>query len=77
MKKRILALLLSCAMVVGAVELLHALPEGEDGTVFRLVTDADLSALPEDTSLRRKVKELMLMGGHVGVGRGVLARAFR
>ena len=66
-----------------AFDMLGVIPES-DGVlewVFNLTgaqqKDADLSALPEDTSLRRKVKELMLMGGHVGVGRGVLARAFR
>ena len=37
---------------------------------------ADLSALPEDTSLRRRMKAFLLAGGKVGVGRGVLAREF-
>ena len=50
----------SCAMVIGAVELLHALPEGEDGTVFLLVTDADLSALA--VHLRKRGMEVIGMG---------------
>jgi len=50
----------SCAMVIGAVELLHTLSPGGDGTVFLLVTDADLSALA--VHLRKRGMEVIGMG---------------
>ena len=37
----------------------------------------DLSALPEETSLQRKMKALLLAGRKPGAAYGVLARPFR
>lgn len=49
----------------------------DDGAVYWVCKrkPEDLSAMPEDTSLQRKLKALMLSGGHLGSGAGVLTWA--
>jgi len=39
---------------------------------FKVEEDTDFASLPEDTSLQRKAKALLLNGGYVGIGSGVL-----
>ncbi len=42
--------------------------------VFKVKEDTEFSALPEDTSLQRKAKALLLSGDNVGIGIGVLKK---
>ena len=65
-----------------AFDILEVDPEPDDVLewVFRLTEEqqknADISALPENTTLQREVKKLLLSGGRVGIAGGVLAREF-
>ena len=40
--------------------------------VFKVPKDADFATLPENTSLQRKIKAVLLQGDNVGIGIGVL-----
>ena len=42
---------------------------------FKVLEDTDFADLPEDTSLQRKAKDLLLQGGYVGTGTGVLKKS--
>lgn len=42
--------------------------------VFKVSDDADIATLPEDTSLQRKIKALLLSGDNVGIGIGRLKK---
>ena len=42
--------------------------------LFKVLEDADYATLPEDTSLQRKAKDLLLQGDNVGIGSGVLKK---
>ena len=42
--------------------------------LFKVEENTDFASLPEDTTLQKKVKELLLQGDNVGIGSGVLKK---
>lgn len=54
-------------------DVLYENPEADDATVWVFKRSYENPGeMPEDTSLQRKIKALMLSGGHLGSGAGVL-----
>ena len=65
-----------------AFDITETFPENQDALewVFHVARgqrkDLNLLALPEKTSLQRKMKKLLLSGGRLGAAAGILARSF-